>query len=415
MGGAANRHTGGMAARDRLVTAPFALVTGAALAYFVAIGTLTPVLPLYVEGPLGGGDVAVGISIGAFSFAAALLRPLIGRIGDRRGRRVLVIGGALVVGVSVAGYGLATSLPLLVGMRLLTGIGEAALFVGAATAIQDLAPDSRRGEAASYFSVAIYGGLALGPALGEWVLGEDRFTSVWALAVASCAVAAVLAWWTPIGEIGAPSGPRRVLHPAALVPGSVLGLSLIGFAGFSTFVPLYVSDIGLDGSSQVFALYAGAVLAVRIFGARIPDVVGPVRTASAALVCLAAGLTVMAAWQVPLGLYAGTIVFAGGSSLLFPALNVLVIDAAPATERSSAVATFSIFFDLSQGVGALVLGVVVAVGGEPAAFAIGALLGVVALAVLRRRAPAHLARTAAGDAAAGAAAPLHEPAPVPGA
>ncbi|MDQ3385268.1 MAG: MFS transporter, partial [Actinomycetota bacterium] len=384
-----------MAARDRLVTAPFALVTGAALAYFVAIGTLTPVLPLYVEGPLGGGDVAVGVSVGAFSLAAALLRPLIGRIGDQRGRRVLVIGGALIVGVSVAGYGLASSLPLLIAMRLLTGVGEAALFVGAATAIQDLAPDSRRGEAASYFSVAIYGGLALGPALGEWVLGEDRFASVWALAVASCVVAAVLAWWTPIGEIGAPSGPRRLLHPAALVPGSVLGLSLIGFAGFSTFVPLYVSDIGLGGSSQVFALYAGAVLAVRIFGARIPDVVGPVRTASTALVCLAAGLAIMAAWQVPLGLYVGTIVFAGGSSLLFPALNVLVIDAAPATERSAAVATFSIFFDLSQGVGALVLGVVVAGGGEPAAFAVGALLCIVALAVLRRQAPAHLARTAA--------------------
>ncbi len=400
-----------MPERDRLVSAPFALVTGAALAYFVAIGTLAPVLPLYVEGPLRGGDVAVGISIGSFSFAAALLRPWIGRIGDQRGRRVLVIGGALVVGVSVAGYGLATSLPLLIAMRLVTGIGEAALFVGAATAIQDLAPDSRRGEAASYFSVAIYGGLALGPALGEWVLGEDRFPSVWAVAVASCAVAAVLGWWTPVGDVGAPHGPRRLLHPAALVPGSVLGLSLIGFAGFSTFVPLYVGDIGLDGSSRVFALYAGTVLAVRIFGARIPDAVGPVRTASAALVGLSAGLAVMAVWQVPLGLYAGTVVFAGGSSLLFPALNVLVIDAAPATERSSAVATFSIFFDLSQGVGALVLGVVVAVGGEPSAFAVGAVLCLVALAVLRTRAPAHLARTAGADVGVG----LTEPAPVPGA
>ena len=400
-----------MPARDRLVTAPFALVTGAALAYFVAIGTLAPVLPLYVEGPLRGTDVAVGITVGAFSFAAALLRPWIGRIGDQRGRRVLVIGGALVVATSVAGYGLASSLPVLIAMRLVTGVGEAALFVGAATAIQDLAPDSRRGEAASYFSVAIYGGLALGPALGEWVLGEDRFTSVWAVAGASCLVAAVLGWWTPVGHIGQPKGPRRLLHPAALVPGSVLGLSLIGFAGFSTFVPLYVGDIGLDGSSQVFALYAGGVLAVRIFGARIPDVVGPVRTATAALVCLSVGLAVMAAWQVPLGLYIGTAVFAGGSSLLFPALNVLVIDAAPATERSSAVATFSIFFDLSQGVGALVLGVVVAVGGEPSAFAVGAVLCLVALVVLRRRAPAHVAGTAAGSLGN----EVVEPAPVPGA
>jgi MFS family permease len=395
-----------MARRERLVTAPFALVTASALAYFVAIGALTPVLPLYVEGPLGGGDVAVGITVGAFSFAAAFLRPWIGRIGDRRGRRVLVIGGALVVGGSIACYGFATSIPVLIALRVVTGIGEAALFVGAATAIQDLAPASRRGEAASYFSVAIYGGLALGPALGEWVLGDGRYTSVWLVAALSCAAGAVLAWWTPVGDIGAPSGPKRLLHPAALIPGTVLGLSLIGFAGFSTFVPLYVGEIGLDGSSQVFALYAGAILTVRILGARIPDVVGPVRTASTALCALAAGLLVMAVWQAPAGLYAGTVVFAMGMSLLFPALNVLVIDAAPASERSSAVATFSIFFDLSQGVGALILGGVVAAGGEPAAFAVGAALCIAGLVVLRRRVP---------RPAAALEAPAVGASPVPGA
>ena len=404
MGG---RHTGAVPPRERLVTAPFALVTGAALAYFVAVGMLTPVLPLYVEGPLGGSEVAVGLSIGAFSLSAAVLRPWIGRIGDRRGRRILVLGGALVVAASVAGYGLATSLPLLVAMRLLSGVGEAALFVGAATAIQDLAPDTRRGEAASYFSIAIYGGLALGPALGERVLGEDRYQSVWVVAALVCLVAAVLAWWTPVGGDPDAGRPARLLHPAALVPGSVLGLSLIGFAGFSTFIPLYVDDVGLDGSSQIFTIYAVGVLVVRILGARIPDVVGPVRTASAALCLLSLGLATMAIWQAPAGLYAGTLVFAGGSSLLFPALSVLVIDAAPASERSSAVATFSLFFDLSQGIGALVLGGVVAVGGEPAAFAVGAVLCLAGLGLLRRRLPpAAAVRRPVGDLDA---------APVPGA
>ncbi len=94
-------------------------------------------------------------------------------------------------------------------------------------------------------------------------------------------------------------------------------------------------------------------------------------------------------------------------SLLFPALNVLVIDAAPASERSSAVATFSIFFDLSQGVGALVLGGVVAVGGEPAAFAVGGALCLVGLVVLRSRVPRPV-KTSTEEA-------LAEAAPVPGA
>ena len=74
-------------------------------------------------------------------------------MGDTHGRRVLAVGGALVVAVSILGYAVATSLWMLVVARLVTGAGEAAMFVGVATAAQDLAPDHRRGEAASYFSV----------------------------------------------------------------------------------------------------------------------------------------------------------------------------------------------------------------------------------------------------------------------
>src|SRR5687768_4975468 len=129
--------------QPRLVTATFALVTVSSLAYFTAIGMLVPVLPHFVEGPLGGGSVAVGVAAGSFSLAAALLRPGIGRLGDRFGRRLLVVGGAAVAGVAVAGYTLAATLPALVALRLLTGVGEAGVFVGAATAVQDLAPDTR--------------------------------------------------------------------------------------------------------------------------------------------------------------------------------------------------------------------------------------------------------------------------------
>lgn len=361
-------------------------MTASSLVYFLSVGMLIPVLPLYVEGPLGGGDVAVGLQVGAFSFSAAVLRPAIGRLGDASGRRLLVVGGALVVAVSVAFYGTADSLPVLFALRLVTGVGEAALFVGAATAVQDLAPSHRRGEAASYFSVAIYGGLALGPALGEWLLDGPGFDAVWWSAAGACLLAAVLGWWTPpTPESEEPPGRRRLLHPAALGPGAVLGLALIGFAGFSTFLPLYVDDIGVDGSKSAFALYAVLVLAVRIFGARIPDVVGRIRASTAALSLLVVGLAVLSVWQAPAGLYAGTVLFAIGTSLLFPSLLSLVVDVAPDSERSAAVSTFSLFFDLAQGVGALVLGGVVAVWSEPAAFGVSSVLCGCALVLLRTR------------------------------
>src|SRR5919112_914537 len=85
----------------------------------------------------------------------------------------------------------------LVLLRVLTGVGEAAVFVGAATAVQDLAPPSRRGEAASYFSVAVYGGLALGPALGEAVLDGAGSDAAWLVSAGGCLAAAVLGRWTP--------------------------------------------------------------------------------------------------------------------------------------------------------------------------------------------------------------------------
>ena len=111
-----------------------------------------PTVPRFVEDELGGGGVQVGVGVGSLAVTAALLRPWTGRIGDTRGRRVLAVSGATIVGVSILLYGAASELWMLVLARLLTGAGEAAMFVGVATAAQDLAPDHRRGEAASYRS-----------------------------------------------------------------------------------------------------------------------------------------------------------------------------------------------------------------------------------------------------------------------
>ena len=53
--------------RPTLFTPMFLTVAFAELAYFTADGVLLPALPRYVEGPLGHGDVAVGLVMGAFS------------------------------------------------------------------------------------------------------------------------------------------------------------------------------------------------------------------------------------------------------------------------------------------------------------------------------------------------------------
>ena len=49
-----------------------------------------PILPRYVQGPIGSGDVAVGIVTGAFAITGLACRPLAGSIADRRGRKPIV-------------------------------------------------------------------------------------------------------------------------------------------------------------------------------------------------------------------------------------------------------------------------------------------------------------------------------------
>ncbi len=373
--------------RPRLVTTSFVLVTLSTFAYFLTLGVLLPVVPLYVEEDLGGGAIAVGLAVGAFAASAALCRPAVGRLGDERGRRLLIVGGALVVAVSVAGYAAASTVVVLVLLRLVSGIGEAGMFVGAATSIQDMAPDDRRGEAASYFSLALYGGLALGPPIGEALFRRYGADTVWLVAAGAALVSALLGVRAPVGRI-VPRGSRErraFLHPDAVLPGVVLFLGLLGFAGFGAFVPGYAKDVGLSGTGPLFSLYAGLILAIRLAGARLPDQLGTRRATTLSLVTIAGGLCVMGVWATPLGLYAGTVVFSLGMALLFPAMFSAVMHAAPEEERSHAVGTFSLFFDLSQGLGAVVLGVVVALSSERGAFLVGALVAVAGLVLLRQR------------------------------
>jgi MFS family permease len=376
---------------ERLLTVRFATIVASGLCYFTALAMLTPVLPHYVEDSLGDGSVAVGVAVGAFALGAILLRLFAGRLGDRVGRRILIISGALLVGISTALYGLIHAVWWLVAMRIVTGFGEAGFFVGAATMITDLAPAERRGEAVSYWSVAVYGGLAFGPALGEVLRGNDRYGLTFAVSAGLAFLAAALGLLTTdVPREPTPHAGHLVARPAVR-PGTVLFLGLIPLAAFTAFMPLYADEqLGIS-SGAIFVLYGVLILAVRIFGARIPDRLGGKQAGLLALAFVIVGTAIMAAFPTIPGLVGGTIVFAIGMSLMYPALLLLSLAGVPDSERASVVGTFSSFFDASQGLGALICGAVVAVTGNRGAFVAGVVTAVLGLVVLRlpagRRAP----------------------------
>jgi len=387
---------------DRLFTRPFAYTWVATFGSLLALGMLLPVLPVYARGPLDVGNLGVGIAVAAGSPTALLLQPIAGRLGDRRGRRPLVVVGCLVLALSIALYVPASSLVAIVALRLVGGVGEALLFVGTATVVNDIAPPARRGEAVSLYSLAVWGGLAAGPVLGELVLRDDSFDTVWLVAAGAAVVAALAALRLPEtrpADQPVHVGRQPYVHPAALAPGLVLVLSMIGFAGMAAFAPLYARELGLSGAGPVFALNAVIVIAIRSVGRRIPDRFGPRRTATVAMALAATGFAVIAIADSPAGLYAGTAVLGCGQALVFPALMMVVVARAPAAQRSSAVGSFTAAADVGYAIGAISLGAVAGAAGYRAVFVVAALVVAAGLAPLARVRPAPgVATPAAVDA-----------------
>ena len=374
---------------DRLVTGPFLLTSGSSLAFFVAVGVSLPVVPRFVEERVGGGSLAVGIAVAALSVAAIACRPLLGLVGERFGRRTLLVSGSLVAAVGFVLTGLWPAMVPLVLLRMVTGVGEAAQFVGAATLINDMSPPQRRAEAASYFSVSVFVGLGVGPLIGEQFADRGAFTAAFVVSALLAVLAAALGTRVPDpavvarrqraadGGVAAPRARPRAFVGAAVPTGVVLAMAMFGYTGWVAFVPLQAPEVGAS-SGTLFASYSALVLVLRVLGAKVPERVGLGRCAAAATVFIGGGLLVMAVTGTATGLVVGTVVMAVGIAL-HPSLMAITVNRLGDDERAAGVSTFTMFFEVGGAVGGPALGAVAAASTYLGAFAVG---GVVALAAL---------------------------------
>lgn len=365
---------------ERLFTTGFVLLTAADLGYFTATGVAVYALPLYVTGPLGGDEAAAGLAFGAFAVSALVLRPFAGVLTDRLGRRPLLVGGALLCAVGMALTALAESTAVVVALRLLLGVAEAAFFVAGFAALADLAAPTRLGEALSYNSLGLYLGLAFGPPLGEVLVERGGFTSAWLGAAGLSVVAAVLA--ALIGETRGPRDPApvRLVHRPAIAPSVGFCTSLAAIGGFLTFAALHARDVGLTNTSLPLFVYGIVVVLSRIAFARVPDRLPSLPLAAGALASIALGLGLAAAWTTPPGLVAGTVLLALGVTFSTPAFFSAVFATARPHERGAASGTASAFLDLGLGGGPMLLGLVARSAGIPWALAGAGLIALVGCA-----------------------------------
>ena len=266
--------------------------------------------------------------------------------------------------------------------------------------MNDLAPEHRRGEAASYFSIAIYGGMAFGPWVGEWATDQWDFDGGFLLAAALMGIAGAIAWFLPafvptsLPAADAPVIPNRMnladlppkrglIYGPAVWPGVILAMGIITFPALQGFMPKVMDERSLGDAGPIFAAYGILVLVLRLLARRLPDKLGTAKTAAIALAGASGGMLVMALFVSRTGFYVGAAVLAIGGSLLYPALMVAAVDGVPPNERAQAMSTFTMFFELSGGVGAPILGAVAWLAGTTvAAFVGGAVFAAIGLPLL---------------------------------
>ncbi len=166
---AASESTGlasGLTARARSIIIAVALVAGfAELAYAMMN---VSAMPVYLKFSMGYGETAVTAIGAAFLLCEGLMKGPFGIIGDRVGRKKLIIAGPLVSVVTsiLTLYVLPQQWYFFAALRVLDGLGAAALWPAALAMMADVVSEDRRSQAMSLFNVTYLVGIALGPALG---------------------------------------------------------------------------------------------------------------------------------------------------------------------------------------------------------------------------------------------------------
>ncbi|AEH89370.1 MFS transporter [Mesorhizobium opportunistum] len=135
----------------------------------IAMTLLLPFLPLYVEQLGAQGHAAIvqwsGIAYGATFFAAAMVAPLWGRLGDRYGRKVMLVRASFGMAICMSLTGMVETVWQLVLLRLLIGFAGG-YSSGSTILVAMQTPKDRSGWALGVLSAGITAGSLVGPLLG---------------------------------------------------------------------------------------------------------------------------------------------------------------------------------------------------------------------------------------------------------
>ncbi|HSD79818.1 MAG TPA: MFS transporter, partial [Solirubrobacteraceae bacterium] len=152
---------------------------------------LAVALPRVVD-DLGTSLTSASWLVTSYLIAMASLQPVAGKLGDRLGRRPLVLGGLAWFGVASAGAALSGDLVLLVAFRLQQAVAGALFFPNAMALLRDTVPAERLGARMGLVGAALPLGASAGPPLGGVLLAVGGWQAIFAVNLPLVAIALAL-------------------------------------------------------------------------------------------------------------------------------------------------------------------------------------------------------------------------------
>jgi MFS transporter, DHA2 family, multidrug resistance protein len=160
------------------------------------------------------------VDIYGFMIAGCLIT--MGTLGDRIGRRRLLLTGAAAFGVASTLAALSTSAAMLIATRALLGVAAASLMPSTLALIRSMFVESKqRAVAIAVWAATFSAGTAIGPLLGGVLLTQFWWGSVFLLAV-PVTIVLLIAGPVLLPEHKDPEAGRLDLTSAALSLGAVL-------------------------------------------------------------------------------------------------------------------------------------------------------------------------------------------------
>ena len=140
-------------------------------------------------------DVATaGWLVTAYLIGMASVQPAAGNLGDRLGRRPLILGGVACFGLASLAAAWASSLPALLVFRVLQAVACAIALPNGAGLLREVIPAERRAGRFGLVGAAIAFAAAAGPSLGGFLVGQAGWRAIFLVNIVLVVPAVLIGW-----------------------------------------------------------------------------------------------------------------------------------------------------------------------------------------------------------------------------